>query len=87
MVREWLPNGAATEPGTVSGFDGTVALQRVAVALALAEDDMPTARAWLDAYDRWLAWSGAVRGRSEGHALWARYDRATGDLPLARGRR
>ncbi len=60
VVREWLPNGAATEPGTVSGFDGTVALQRVAVALALAEDDMPTARAWLDAHPI-AGWPGRAR--------------------------
>jgi DNA-binding CsgD family transcriptional regulator len=42
------------------------------------------ARAWLEAHDRWLDWNGAVLGRSEGHALWARYFWLAGDVEQAR---
>jgi DNA-binding CsgD family transcriptional regulator len=31
-----------------------------------------------EAHDRWLAWSGAVLGQSEGQALWAHYHRQAG---------
>jgi DNA-binding CsgD family transcriptional regulator len=78
-IREWLPFGTATEPGTVAFFDCATALQRVAARLALDEYELPTARAWLEQHDRWLAWSEAVFGRSEGQALWATYYRAAGD--------
>jgi DNA-binding CsgD family transcriptional regulator len=54
-------------------------MQRVAAALALDEEDILLARAWLEAHDRWLAWNGAVLGQSEGHALWAHYFRQMGD--------
>jgi DNA-binding CsgD family transcriptional regulator len=37
----------------------------------------------LEAHDRWLAWSGTVRGRSEGQRLWARYHRQAGDAGKA----
>jgi DNA-binding CsgD family transcriptional regulator len=52
--------------------------------LALDARDLPTARAWLEAHDRWLAWSSAVLGRAEGVLLWAKYHHATGDHQLAR---
>jgi DNA-binding CsgD family transcriptional regulator len=45
----------------------------------MAIGDLTTARAWLEAHDRWLAWSGAVLGRSEGQVLWGQYYRAMGD--------
>ena len=83
LVRERLPDGPAGEPGDAIFLDA-LPLQRLAVALALDEGDLPTALAWLAAHDRWLAWSGAVLGRSEGCALWACYHRAVGDLPAAR---
>jgi len=40
----------------------------------------------LEAHDRWLAWSGATLGQSEGDLLWARYHRAMGDPDAARTR-
>ena len=49
-------------------------------------DDLPTARQWLEGYDRWTGWSGpssAIRGQ----ALWAHYHRAAGDPQRARGAR
>jgi len=40
-------------------------------------------REWLEAHDRWLAWTGATLGLSEGQALWARYHRQSGDREQA----
>jgi DNA-binding NarL/FixJ family response regulator len=58
-------------------------MQRIAAGHALDMGDLVTARAWLDAHDRWLAWNGAVLGQSEGQALWAQYHRQTSDLAEA----
>ncbi len=82
LVREGLPAGPTSEPGDAIFLDA-LPLQRLAVALALDEGDRPTALAWLTAHDRWLAWSGAALGQSEGCVLWASYHRAVGDLPAA----
>ncbi len=84
LVREALPGGPASEPGDVYFVNGC-AFQRLAAALALDAGDRDAARAWLAAHDRWLAWSGAVLGRAEGHVAWARYHRATGNATAARG--
>jgi DNA-binding CsgD family transcriptional regulator len=56
----------------------------VAAALCLDAGDLATARAWLEAQDRSLDWSGAVLGRAEGHLGWAAYHRAAGEPELAR---
>jgi DNA-binding CsgD family transcriptional regulator len=82
QIDTLLPRGVATEPGDVR-FLPAVATQCVAVALALDADDLPTAHAWLEAHDRWMAWSGAVLGRAEGAALWACYYRQSGDRERA----
>jgi ATP/maltotriose-dependent transcriptional regulator MalT len=82
-VREQFPAGPETEPGDV-GLDFGLHVQRAAAALALDAGDLPGATAWLAAHDRWLAWSGAVQGQSEGQALWAQYHRQAGDLEQAR---
>jgi DNA-binding CsgD family transcriptional regulator len=50
----------------------------------LEEGDATTAREWLEAHDRWLVWSGAVRDRAEGYLGWATYHRAIGDMRQAR---
>jgi DNA-binding CsgD family transcriptional regulator len=81
LVREHLPEGAASVPGDTR-FVAT-AMQRLAATLALEVDDLPTAKEWLDAHDRWLAWSSAVLGRAEGQALWAQYHRQIGDRQAA----
>jgi DNA-binding CsgD family transcriptional regulator len=60
------------------------AAQRLAVELALDSGDLDTARAWLEEHDRWLDWSGAFVGRSEGQRLWARYYELAGDVAQAR---
>jgi ATP/maltotriose-dependent transcriptional regulator MalT len=83
LTRELLPAGPKTEPGG-GHFQPQRMLQCVAVMLALDADDLPGAKAWLEAHDRWLAWSQAVPGRSEGEALWAAYYRQAGDHEPAR---
>jgi DNA-binding CsgD family transcriptional regulator len=83
-VRDALPAGSATEPGTVTTFLAATALQREAVALALDGGDLPLAHEWLAAHDHWLEWSGAVLGRSEGRALRAQYHRQAGNTDKAR---
>jgi DNA-binding CsgD family transcriptional regulator len=80
-VHELLPNGPSSAPGG-QDFHDAMALLRLAATLASDERDFSMANAWLEAHDRWLAWSGAVLGQSEGQALWAAYHRAAGD-PVA----
>ena len=84
QVREVLPDGPATTPG--SHFIGLEAppLARLAAALAVDAGDPAMARAWLEMHDRWLAWSGAVLGQAAGQLGWAAYHRAAGDLAPAR---
>ena len=79
MVDAELPAGRATAPGDAPCFLDALLAQHLAVALALDAGDLGDAREWLEMHDRWLAWSSSVRGRSEGHALWAEYWRAAGD--------
>ncbi len=81
-VRDGIPAGLATVPGEALFFD-TTRLQRLAAALATDAGDLPTARPWLEAHDRWLAWSGAVLGRAEGALGWATYYRAAGETRTA----
>jgi DNA-binding CsgD family transcriptional regulator len=83
LVGEILPDGPETQTGD-SDFPPSNRLQRLAATLALDAGDLPTARAWLEAHDRWLTWSGAVLGQSESQALWAHYHRAAGDPKRAR---
>jgi DNA-binding CsgD family transcriptional regulator len=82
VIRDTLPRGHDTPMGDARFCDATV-VQRTAVALALEAGELAAARAWLEAHDRWLAWSGAVLGQSEGAALWAEYHRKTGDAAQA----
>jgi predicted ATPase/DNA-binding CsgD family transcriptional regulator len=82
-VYEVLPLGVATEPGG-NRFFSAVATQRLAANLSLDARDLPGARAWLEAHDRWLDWSRAASWRSEGRLLWARYYREQKDERAAR---
>ena len=83
IVLTALPAGPTTEPGTLT-LTVALDLQRLAAALSVDAGELPAARAWLDAHDRWLAWSGAVLGQSEGALGWAAYHRAAGDLAASR---
>ncbi len=82
VIKQFVPRGAATLPGDAF-FSTVVELQQIAVALALESGDMSSAREWLEAHDRWLAWGEAVLWQAEGQALWARYHRQIGDLAQA----
>jgi hypothetical protein len=82
LVRAALPDGPATAPGTTH-FMPMTEMQRLATALALDTGDLDIAHQWLEMHDRWLAWSGAVRGLSEGQALRAQYHRQAGDREQA----
>ncbi len=77
-----LPEGAKTEPGTTTFLDSMLFLH-LGGLLALDAGDLDGAREWAEASDRWLAWSGAVRGQSEGQALWAQYHRQAGNREQA----
>jgi DNA-binding CsgD family transcriptional regulator len=74
LLRQVLPEGLATPPGTTF-FAATLVFQRLAASLALDVADLVTARAWLETHDRWLAWSGATLGQAEGQLAWASYYR------------
>jgi len=78
VIAHELPRGPATEPGGAWLHNGLIA-QRLAASRTLDAGDLALARAWLEAQDRWLAWSGAVLGRSDGALAWAAYHRALGD--------
>ncbi|MDQ2668825.1 MAG: hypothetical protein M3Z05_22925 [Gemmatimonadota bacterium] len=82
QVRAMLPDGAQTEPGTKIFLDSMMFLH-LGGLLALDAGDRDGAREWAEASDRWLAWSGAVHGQSEGQALWARYHRQAGNANQA----
>ena len=82
-IRGLLPDGPETEPGDLIHQEGLF-LQRLAADLCLDAGDVPAARAWLAAHDRWLAWSESVLGRADGQVAWARYHQAAGDTARAR---
>ncbi|HET8629990.1 MAG TPA: AAA family ATPase [Thermomicrobiales bacterium] len=83
IVYEELPEGPVTPPGRIFLLSA-LSLLHLAATLALDAGDLPAARAWLEAHDRWLAWAGAVLGRAEGALGWAAYHRAAGDPARAR---
>jgi DNA-binding CsgD family transcriptional regulator len=83
QIRPLLPQGPATESGDIIHQEGLF-LQRLAADLCLDAGDPSAARAWLEAHDRWLAWSGSFLGQADGWLAWARYHRATGDTEGAR---
>ena len=85
QVHKTWPGGPSTEPGEGDVYY-TLPLQRLAAELSIDEDNLPVAREWLESHDRWLSWSGAVLGLSEGEALWARYERAARNAEQAHRR-
>jgi DNA-binding CsgD family transcriptional regulator len=83
QIRPLFPEGSATQPGNLIHQEGLF-LQRLAAELCLDAGDLPGAKAWLEAHDAWLAWSGCVLGRAEGKSSWARYHWADNDPTRAR---
>ena len=79
-----LPGGIPTEPGSTPSFYASTVLQRLAAEIALDNQEPGEARSWLEAYDHWMEWSGAVLGLAEGQLGWARYYRVAGDPDKAR---
>ena len=84
LIHELLPDGPDTAPGN-SVFLCANELQRLAAEIELDQTNLPTAKEWLDANDRWFAWNAAVPGRAQGEILWARYHQLAGDRSAARG--
>jgi len=82
-IRPLFPDGPATEPGDLIHQEGLF-LQRLAADLCLDRSDLPAAGLWLEAHDRWLAWSESELGRADGHVSWARYHQVAGDTAHAR---
>ena len=78
-----IPDPGPSTPGDHPYLE-TIAMQRLAARLALDSGEPATARAWLAAHDRWLAWADAVHGRAEGRLLWADCYLVTGDEDRAR---
>ncbi|RIK43252.1 MAG: hypothetical protein DCC58_09845 [Chloroflexi bacterium] len=83
IVHAHLPSGPQSIPGHMD-FSHSLSLIRVAVRSCLEQGDLPAARAWLEAHDRWLDWSGAVLGQADGQSAWASYYLAIGDIAQAR---
>jgi DNA-binding NarL/FixJ family response regulator len=84
LVYEGLPDGPETDPGASAGY--IVPLRTLALQLALDAGELETAERWLEAFDRWIAWSGAVLGRADAHRCWAEYFRACSERSAARAR-
>ncbi|HEY8601680.1 MAG TPA: helix-turn-helix transcriptional regulator, partial [Thermomicrobiales bacterium] len=82
IVRAVLPDGPTTEPGG-EDYRETMPLQRLAALLALDTGDLPLAKAWLTAHDRWQTWGGDIPGEVEGLLAWAAYRRAGGESAAA----
>ncbi|MGI8855586.1 MAG: AAA family ATPase, partial [Thermomicrobiales bacterium] len=83
LIREALPSEPATLPDFLTWPVGPALLQAPA-QIALDAGDLTTAQEWLEIHGRWLAWSGAMLGQSEGQALWAQYHRQAGEIDKAR---
>lgn len=81
-ITAFLPDGPDQEFGSRL-FQETLCFQRLAAELAIAEGNIQIARSWLDAHDRWLDASKAVRGLAEGRLAWATFLFVTGELDLA----
>ncbi|HEX5166476.1 MAG TPA: LuxR C-terminal-related transcriptional regulator, partial [Thermomicrobiales bacterium] len=82
-VRQLLPQGLATEPGSVYFAHAIVAIE-LAANLALDAGDVATARDWIETHGRWLDWNGASLWRADTQLLWARYHKRIGDPACAR---
>jgi DNA-binding CsgD family transcriptional regulator len=70
-IHMLLPDGPATEPGNAHIL-AALDLQRLAIELALDQHDDAGARAWLEAHQRWIAWSEADAALPQAHILHAR---------------
>lgn len=83
VLQDYFPQGADTEPGNRVLHEG-LQLQRLGAELALDDGNLPAAASWLEASDRWLAWSGATLGRADNRTVWSKYELVAGNLTRAR---
>lgn len=79
LVHAFFPAGPHSTVGETD-FGHGLPLMRVAAGLCLERADLPATRAWLDAHDRWLEWSGAVLGQADGQLAWTAYALASGAM-------
>lgn len=82
MVREILPRGSASEPEDAL-FPYAMETMRLAIRLSLDGCDPELADEWVRAHDRWMSWSGAVRGNAESLVLHSEIFRQRGALDEA----
>jgi DNA-binding NarL/FixJ family response regulator len=82
MVRELMPRGPDSQPEDAL-FPYAVETLRLAVRLSLDDDDPDGADDWMITHDRWLSWSGAVRGQAESALLRAHIAMHRNDLNRA----
>jgi DNA-binding CsgD family transcriptional regulator len=83
QINSVLPHGPATEPGNNIHQEGLF-LQRLAINLCLDRGDLPSARSWLEAHDRWLTWGCSMLGRADGRLAWARWYHASSETARTR---
>ncbi len=81
-LNEILQDGPDTPPDDRAGFL-PAELQRIAAEMALDLGELGRARDWLDAHDRWMEWSGAIRGKPDGLLLHGKYSLAHNDRESA----
>ncbi|MEZ4529931.1 MAG: AAA family ATPase [Thermomicrobiales bacterium] len=71
QIHQIFPDGPDLPPGQVIFHEG-LELQRLAANLCLDAGDPASAREWLHAHDRWIAWCGSALGIAAGELGWAR---------------
>jgi DNA-binding CsgD family transcriptional regulator len=81
-VLSILPDGQDERPGK-RFFLHRHELQWIAAELALDAGDLSLALAWIEAIERWLAWSGKVTGRYIPEILRSRYHAIQNDFDEA----
>ena len=81
-VETVLPHGPETPLGATL-LPEALEIQLLAADLALDVGDIDLARAWLEAGDRWLEWSGAIPGQADNRLAWSRFWAAEGDAERA----
>ncbi len=82
-VYSMLPEGSRSEPDRAF-LPTALRLQQLAAELCIYQGDLDRARAWLEFNDEWVAWSGSLLWRPEGHVSWSRYFIARDEIDQAR---
>ncbi len=83
-IAEGFPNGP--ERSTKHSrfwFAQALEIQRTAAHLAMDQDDLDTARTWIDAHQAWIEWSDSVRSQSDHAFMESRFCLLAGDKQRA----